>query len=88
MIKKTISVIIVIIGILLGLYTGLKVMFIGGIIDVVEQIRATNLNGSILAIGIVKILFAGLVGWLIFYVSIFVAAIVNIDLKKKRKKKF
>jgi hypothetical protein len=86
MIKKIIAVIIVIVGILLGLYTGLKVMFIGGIIDVVEQIKATNLDGSALAVGIVKILFAGVVGWVIFYISIFIAAIVNVDLKKKRKK--
>jgi hypothetical protein len=43
---------------------GVYVMFIGGIIDVIDYIKQDLVTESLLIWGIVKILFSGLVGWL------------------------
>lgn len=41
----------------LGLYAGLWLMLIGGIIDIINQIKADEVNALVLAVGIVKALF-------------------------------
>ena len=51
-------------GIILGIYVGVWHCFIGGIVDVIQQIRAEELKALSVAIGIAKILFAGAAGWL------------------------
>jgi hypothetical protein len=51
-----------IIGIAAGLYFGLWWAFIGGIIDVITEIRAPELSVMGVAIGIAKVLFAGFIG--------------------------
>lgn len=53
--KKIISVLIIIISILLGLYVGVWLLFAGGIIQIVNSINP--LNGGGIALGIVKIIF-------------------------------
>ena len=58
------GVILMVLGAILGLYVGVWLCFIGGIIDVIEQIRAEHLEATVIAIGIAKILFAGLFGWI------------------------
>ena len=40
-----------------GIYTGLWVMLISGIVNLIEQIRAVNCDSMIIAMSIVKILF-------------------------------
>lgn len=51
-------------GIILGLYIGIWICFIGGTVDIIEQIQASKLNAMAIAIGITKVFFAGLFGWL------------------------
>jgi len=48
----------------LGIYLGGYLCFVGGIVDVVESVRATELVGLDLAIGIVKVMAAAPVGYL------------------------
>jgi len=62
--KEIIGVIMIIAGLVLGVYLGLYVMFIGGIIDIVDEINAVTADGGAIAWGIVKICFASLVGTL------------------------
>lgn len=50
-------------GVVLGLYAGIWWAFIGGIVDVIREIRAPDLDTMNVAIGIAKVLFAGLIGW-------------------------
>lgn len=50
-------------GVVLGLYAGIWWAFIGGIVDVIREIRAPELDAMNVAIGIAKVLFAGLIGW-------------------------
>ena len=62
--KKVVGALLVLIGIVLGLYLGLWVLFIGGVIDLIKQIRLPEMNTGIIAWGIVKVLFAGFIGTL------------------------
>ena len=63
-----ISFILRLIGILLGAYVGIYVLFVKGIIDIVNAIKANPINTSMLTWGIVKSLNAAPVGWLIFFI--------------------
>lgn len=49
-------------GIALGTYVGLYVCFIGGIIDIIQQIKAPVLDAGIVAWGIAKIVLASIAG--------------------------
>lgn len=61
--KVIIGIILIVAGIVLGLYCGLWWAFIGGIIAIIEQVRAEYMDATIIAISICKIIFAGLIGW-------------------------
>lgn len=62
--KFWIGLTLIIVGIVAGLYFGVWWAFIGGIVQVIEQIRAPELSAMVIAVGIAKIVFAGLIGWL------------------------
>ena len=61
-VKELIGLLLIIIGVIFGLYVGIWVCFVGGIIDIIEQIRATNLEAMSVAWGVAKIVFAGFFG--------------------------
>lgn len=70
--KVIIGLLLMLSGIIIGLYVGLWWAFIGGIIQIIEQIRAENLDVTIVAWGIVKVFFAGTLGWftgVLFFVA-------------------
>ncbi len=61
---KLIGFLIMIIGITFGLgmlYLGIRVMFIGGIIDIINQVKAVTTDAVVVAFAIAKILFAGII---------------------------
>ena len=49
-------------GIGLGLYVGVWLCFIGGIIDIIEQIKAPEIESMVIAFGVVKIFGSTLFG--------------------------
>lgn len=53
--KKVIGILIAIVGIALGIYVGVWLMFIGGIVQIVNSINP--LNGLGIALGIARIIF-------------------------------
>lgn len=55
---------LVLAGIVLGVYVGLWLMFIGGIIQVIDAINANPTPALDVALGVCRIVFAGGVGWL------------------------
>lgn len=59
---KILGVLMVVAGIALGLYVGGYLMFICGIIQVVEAVRAESLDGVGLAWGIARVMLCGLAG--------------------------
>lgn len=48
----------------IGIYVGIWVCFVGGIVDVITQVRAEHLSALSLALGVAKIGLAGFFGWL------------------------
>lgn len=66
--KLALGLILVVCGVVLGLYVGGWVCFVGGIIDVIEAIRADALSAMAVAVGVAKVVFAGFFGWLSFAV--------------------
>jgi len=66
-VNQIIGTILMIAGIILGLYIGLYLCFIGGIMGLITEIRAEELNNIKIIINIAKIIFAGTLGTLIFY---------------------
>jgi len=51
-------------GAAIGLYVGVWLCFVGGIVDVIEAIRAPELSAMPVAIGVAKVVFSGVAGWL------------------------
>jgi hypothetical protein len=60
--KMVLGTVLCIIGVAAGLYFGLWWAFIGGIVDVITEIRAPELSAMGVAIGVAKVLFAGVIG--------------------------
>ena len=50
-------------GIVLGIWLGIFVMFIGGIAQVINAIKASPVDAMGIAIGLAKFFFASVVGW-------------------------
>ena len=59
--KATLGVLMIIACIAFGLYVGLWWAFIGGIVDLIHAIRALELVAMDITIGVVKIMFAGVI---------------------------
>lgn len=74
--KKLLGLLMCIAGVCLGLYVGLYLCFVCGIIDLINQVRAPQLSASAVAWDIVRIMFAGFAG----YVSAFVLLIPGMSL--------
>jgi hypothetical protein len=53
--------IISILMIIIGAYVAGWVMFVGGIVDIIDQIKADTLDSMSVAIGVAKVVFAGFV---------------------------
>ena len=60
--KQILGIFMCLAGVALGLYVGLWVMFVGGVIDIVTAVRAEVLPGDVLGWGIAKCISAQFVG--------------------------
>lgn len=61
--NKIIGISMIVAGIIIGLYVGGWVCFIGGIVGIIGAIRATELIAMDVAISVGKIMLSGLAGW-------------------------
>ncbi|MDP3901940.1 MAG: hypothetical protein Q8Q37_03180 [bacterium] len=67
--KALLGLVFILGGIVLGLYVGVWVCLVGGIVDIINQVKAPeSVDAMVIACGIVKILFAAISGWLSFFV--------------------
>jgi len=62
--KILIGSLLIIIGVVAGVWIGVWWGFVGGIVDVIEAVRATELVA--MAVGVAKVMFAGLIGFVSF----------------------
>jgi len=76
MIKNILGIALIVVGILLGLYVGLWVMFIGGIMGLASGFDLHTLTATLIGINVIKIFLAGFVGWMIAYVGITIGALL------------
>lgn len=60
-------------GIGLGIYVGFWLMFVGGLMEIIEAIKAPVTLASEIGFGVLKIMFAGFTGAVTFYVCAFIA---------------
>lgn len=74
---KIVGMIVAILGIALGVYTGFWVMFVGGIIDIIDVFKAPTTDGGLVAIALLKIFGAGLVGGVIAWGGIILGAMLG-----------
>lgn len=75
-------------GVILGVWLGFVVCFIGGITGIVDAAQAPIIDGAHVAISIIKIIMANTVGWasgLIFWHSGLYILTHQRKTKKKRK---
>ena len=68
--KALFGILLVLAGIALGLYVGVYIMFIGGIVDVINQIKAPEISAMAVAWGVAKVVLASFIGWLVAIVLI------------------
>lgn len=61
---KVIGFLLVIAGVLFGAWAGIWWAFIGGIVNVIDGVRAENVDAMLIAGGIAKVTFAAVIGWL------------------------
>lgn len=67
--RQLLGIFLILVGIVGGLYLGVYLMFIGGIIQVIKSVTPIIIASGI-AIGIARIMFASFVGWLTFIVCV------------------
>ena len=69
MMRKLIGIVLMVAGVAAGIYVGFWILFVGGIVDVVDGAKATPTNGGMIAWGLAKsVLLAEIVGGAIFFV--------------------
>lgn len=61
--KLILGLILMAAGIALGAWAGIWWAFIGGIVNVIEAIRAPELVAMNVAVGVAKVVFAGPIAW-------------------------
>ena len=66
--KTVIGLLLCTAAVVFGLWAGVWWAFIGGIVDVVNQVRAEHVSALTIAIGVAKVVFAGVIGWAAFAV--------------------
>jgi hypothetical protein len=63
--KNLIGCLICLAGIAIGIYVGVWLMFILGIVQIIEAVKVTPVNAMGIALGIARVILSGFVGWLI-----------------------
>lgn len=69
--RNALGILLMVAGLALGLYVGVWLMFIGGIVQIIEAIKASPVEALDIAIGAARVLGAGVVGMLTAVVAIF-----------------
>ena len=71
-------------GICLGVYTGFWVMFVGGIVDIIDAIKAPVTDAGMIGWAIAKIILASFVGGVIAWIGIAVGALLGFSTARVR----
>ncbi len=77
--RRVLAVALIIAGIFLGLWLGVWVLFVGGIVSIIEAAKANPVDAYQLAWGIIKVIIASPVGWIVFYICLMVGTAIDLD---------
>ena len=81
--KELITLLFIGIGIFLGLFVGGYVLFISSIVSIYELIKTDTLTAIGLVWPIVKIVLATPIGWIVFYGTTFIGALIGTIAEKR-----
>lgn len=76
-IRELISVFLIVASIIGGVYVGFWLCFIGGIVQIINEVKSADTNAMVVALGVAKIVFAGLIGGLTAMAGICVGFLVG-----------
>lgn len=68
--KIVFGILVILFGAGVGLYVGVWIFFIGGIVTIIDAIKETPVSGLGILWGLIKIGVATFAGWLSFFISI------------------
>lgn len=68
MLKAFLGSTLIALGIILGFWLGVKVLFIGGIVQVINGVKANPTSAMDIAVGLAKFVSSGFVGWVSFII--------------------
>lgn len=85
--RNVIASFIAVIAALVAVYVGVWTMFIGGIIQGIEGIKETPVNSMDIAFGVTRVIFAGLVAYLVIAVGLIIADLTRTGKRKIRHSK-
>lgn len=57
------GILLILTGLATGIYFGLWWAFVGGIVDIVNAVTSTPISAMGVAVGVVKMIFASVIGW-------------------------
>lgn len=66
--KTVLGILVILAGIVLGFYVGIWVLFIPGVVEVIDGIKASPTDGAMIAWGLVKAFLASTIGTIAFFV--------------------
>jgi hypothetical protein len=72
---KVLGILLIIVGAILGIYLGVWVMLIGGIIQFVHGLQADPVSAKDVAFGIARFVLAGVTGVLAFWICAIIGAV-------------
>jgi hypothetical protein len=75
-IRNILGFAIIIMAVLAGLYVGGWVMFIGGIVDIIEAAKATPVEALPIAVGLLKVMMAMVTGWIVAIIGASIGAVI------------
>lgn len=71
MARNAVGVVLMLAGLALGIYAGLWWAFIGGVVQIVDSIKANPVDAVDLALGILRVLCAGFIGVMTAVLAVF-----------------
>lgn len=72
--RKAFEIVAFVVFTLASIYVGGYLMFFGGIVQMIESAKVDPMNVSEFAIGLLKFMFGGFVGYIIFMVGLLVSS--------------
>lgn len=86
-IRYTLGTLFAIAAVVLGVYVGLFVMFIGGITDLIDGAKADPTDSKMVAWGVVKMLLGSISGWIVAYFFIALSAFCFTGVSRSKRGK-